>query len=193
MIQRPYTTRRGLLHRATQLTAAVALPLVAPTLHASNSDPGANNERRLSFFHTHTRERLSLAFAVGERYVNESLALLDRFLRDHYSGEIGHIDPRLYDLLHRLQADLGVGAAGTSFEIISAYRCPATNARLQQQRGGGVASRSLHMEGRALDVRLQGVSLADLRDAACASRAGGVGYYAREQFVHIDTGRVRVW
>ncbi len=193
MIQHLHTTRRILLRRATQLTAAVALPFVAPAVHASNSAPRADNERRLSLFHTHTRERLSLAFAVGERYVNESLALLDRFLRDHYSGEIGHIDPRLYDLLHRLQSDLGAGATGASFEIISAYRCAATNARLQQQRGGGVARRSLHMEGRALDVRLQGVALADLRDAARAWRAGGVGYYAREQFVHIDTGRVRVW
>lgn len=190
MIRHPHPTRRVLLQRATQLsTVAVALPLVALKTRAAT----ATNLRRLSLVHTHTQERLSLTYADGERYRPESLALLDRFLRDHYSGEVGRIDPRLYDVLHRLQHELGASVAGASFEIISAYRCPATNARLREQRGGGVARHSLHLEGRALDVRLPGVALADLRDAACASRAGGVGFYPRQQFVHVDTGRVRVW
>jgi len=179
-------TRRGFLRRATHFGAAgVALPLIARTAHAAG-------ERRLSLVHTHTRERLNLAYAVGEQFVPAALVTLDRFLRDHYSGDIGRIDPRLFDLLHRLQRELGPGEEA-AFEIVSAYRSPATNARLRETRGGGVARHSLHLDGRALDVRLQGVALADLRDAAQSQRAGGVGFYAREQFVHVDTGRVRRW
>jgi uncharacterized protein YcbK (DUF882 family) len=77
--------------------------------------------------------------------------------------------------------------------VISGYRAPRTNEHLQKTRGGGVATHSLHMEGRAIDVRLPGVPLADLRDAALTLKSGGVGYYEREQFVHLDTGRVRRW
>ncbi len=140
--------------------------------------------------HTHTRERIDLVFAVDERYVPEALGSLNRFLRDHYTGDIGVIDPQLFDLLHRVQQVLG---GGRVFEVISGYRCPATNTQLRETRGGGVASHSLHMDGRAIDVRLPGVPLADLRDAALSLGAGGVGFYPREQFVHLDTGRVRSW
>ena len=100
------------------------------------------------------------------------------------------MDLGLFDLLHQVQSVLG---AKGSFEVISGFRCAATNARLRQTGAGGVATRSLHMDGRAIDVRLAGVPLAELRDAALLLRAGGVGFYPREQFVHIDTGRVRHW
>ena len=176
-------SRRRFLHLGT----AAVLPLWAVGARATTG-----GERRLALVHTHTRERVDLVFAVGERYVPESLATLNRFLRDHYSGEVGRIDAQLYDLLHRLRGELGAPAEAP-FEIISGYRAPATNERLRGTRGGGVARYSLHMEGRALDIRLPGVSLADLRDAALGQRAGGVGFYAREQFVHVDTGRVRTW
>ena len=79
------------------------------------------------------------------------------------------------------------------YEVISGYRCPETNDRLRRTRGGGVASHSLHMDGQAIDVRLSGVALADLRDAAQSLRGGGVGYYPAERFVHIDTGSLRRW
>ncbi|HEX6363700.1 MAG TPA: DUF882 domain-containing protein, partial [Albitalea sp.] len=115
---------------------------------------------------------------------------LNRFLRDHYTGDVGRIDPQVFDLLHRVQGLLGHRDA---LEVISGYRSPATNTRLQQTRGGGVATRSLHMDGRAIDVRLRGVPLAEVRDAALSLQAGGVGYYPHEQFVHLDTGRVRRW
>jgi uncharacterized protein YcbK (DUF882 family) len=180
----PPSSRRRFLHFGT----AAALPSWAVGARASV----ASGERRLALEHTHTGERLDLAYAVGERYVPQSLAALDHFLRDHYSGDVGRIDPRLYDQLHRLQRELGAPNQ-TPFQIISGYRAPATNARLRATRGGGVARHSLHMEGRALDIRLGGVPLADLRDAALALRSGGVGYYAREGFVHVDTGRVRAW
>jgi uncharacterized protein YcbK (DUF882 family) len=111
-------------------------------------------------------------------------------LRDHYSGEVGTIDPMLLEQLHRVRAAAG---AGGPFEVISGYRCLATNDRLRTAGGGGVARRSLHLEGRAVDVRLPGVALPALRDSALALRAGGVGFYPRERFVHLDTGRVRTW
>lgn len=100
------------------------------------------------------------------------------------------MDPRLFDLLHRLQTALGCTAP---YQVISAYRCPATNDTLRHSRDGGVARRSLHMDGKAMDIRIAGVGLADLRDAALSLGLGGVGYYPREQFVHVDTGRVRSW
>ena len=113
--------------------------------------------------HTHTREQIDVVYAVDRRYDTAALGALNHFLRDHYSGEVGTIDPPLFDLLHRLRVLLGSSA---HFEVISGYRCAATNARLRQTRGGGVATRSLHMDGRAIDVRLLAVHPADLRDAA---------------------------
>ncbi len=100
------------------------------------------------------------------------------------------MDPRLFDLLYDLKLSLG---CNQPFQVISGYRCPATNATLRGTRSGGVAKHSLHMEGKAIDIRVGGVPLADLRDAARSARAGGVGYYPNEQFVHVDTGRIRQW
>ena len=140
--------------------------------------------------HTHTGEKIDLVYANGERYLPEALGGLNRFLRDHYSGEVGQIDPQLFHLLHHVRRELGVQ---TPFQVISGYRSPKTNANLRNTRGGGVAKRSLHMDGQAIDVRLPGVPLADLRDAALSMRLGGVGFYPRDQFVHLDTGRVRNW
>lgn len=174
--------RRFLKHSA--LAAAGALPLARKA--QANVAPGG---RELALVHTHTRERIALVYAVEQAYMPDALATLNRFLRDHYSGAIAPIDPRLFDLLHQVRSLVG----GTQpFEVISGYRSAATNETLRTTRGGGVARHSLHMEGRAIDVRLPGVALSDLRDAAVSLKAGGVGYYAG-QFVHVDTGRVRRW
>ncbi len=145
--------------------------------------------RTLSFRHTHTGETLSLAYATGGTYLTEGLARVDWFLRDFRNGEAHAIDPQLLDQLHALSA---LTRSKAPYEVISGYRSPATNESLQR-RGGGVAKHSLHLEGRAIDVRLADVALADLRDAATSLRAGGVGYYPQSQFVHLDTGRVRRW
>jgi uncharacterized protein YcbK (DUF882 family) len=177
--------RRHFLRAGARLAAAGTLPALAARARASVPD-----RRELALAHTHTGERIALVYAVDERYVPAALGSLNRFLRDHYTGDVGLIDPRVFDLLHRVQRVLG---SGHVFEVISGYRCPATNGLLRETRGGGVARHSLHMEGRAVDVRLPGVPLADLRDAALSLGAGGVGFYPREQFVHLDTGRVRSW
>ena len=178
-------TRRGFLRRASRLMlAGASLPL------GRNALAALPDARTLAFDHTHTGERLALIYAVDGRYVPEALGAFNHLLRDHYSGEVGTIDPQLFDLLFRLRQQLGCTDA---FQVISGYRCPATNAMLQATRGGGVARRSLHMDGRAIDIRLAGVPLTGLRDAALSLGLGGVGFYPREQFVHLDTGRVRSW
>ena len=187
--------RRRFFHQLLGHAGALALAGPLPAAFAAvPSRPSAaadgSGARELALHHTHTGERLALAYAIDDRYVPEALGALNHFLRDHYSGQVGTIAPPLFDQLHRLHQVLG---AVQPFQVISGYRCPDTNNTLRLTRGGGVAKRSLHMEGRAIDVRLPGVPRADLRDAALSLRAGGVGYYPREQFVHLDIGRVRAW
>jgi uncharacterized protein YcbK (DUF882 family) len=182
----PCQTRRHWLQRTLSLGGAAALlPMLPRTAGASTA-----TERDIALSHLHTRERINTVYAIGERFVPSALATLNHFLRDHYNGEVGEMDPLLFELLQRVRRELG---SDRPFEVISGYRSPATNQHLRKTRGGGVASRSLHMDGRAIDVRLPGVPLADLRDAAIGLKAGGVGWYPRDSFVHIDTGRVRHW
>jgi len=163
---------------------------VTTALDSSSIPLSMIDARGLALFNTHTHEKIDLVYASGERYLPQALGGLNHFLRDHYTGEVGSMDPEVFDLLHSVQQVLG---SKGSFEVISGYRCEATNRHLRQTRGGGVAAKSLHTEGRAIDVRLPGVPLAELRKAALSLRAGGVGFYPREQFVHLDTGRVRSW
>ncbi|EXI76083.1 MAG TPA: YcbK family protein [Candidatus Accumulibacter phosphatis] len=176
--------RRFLGHAAQLLAAGVVLPLARPALAS------LPNARQLAFEHTHTGERLSVVFSLGDQYIPESLRRLNLFLRDHYSGEVGNIDPQLFDLLYAIRQEVD---SGQVFQVISGYRCPATNSRLRKGRSSGVARQSLHMDGKAIDIRLAGVPLSDLRDAAISRNRGGVGYYAGSDFVHVDTGRVRSW
>lgn len=149
----------------------------------------ASEPRSLAFHHLHTGERLSLIYYAGGAYIQESLDQIDRLLRDFRTDEIHAIDPRLLDTLHVLRRVCG----HATFEIISGYRSPQTNEMLRSTGGGGVAERSLHLEGRAIDVRLVGFDTARLRAAAISLGRGGVGYYPESNFVHLDTGRVRTW
>jgi uncharacterized protein YcbK (DUF882 family) len=144
--------------------------------------------RSIAFYHTHTGERLNLVYFERGAYVPEALASLNALLRDFRTGDAAEIDPRLFDTLHALNLACGAG----TFQVISAYRSPRTNAMLRS-RSHGVAKASLHTLGRAIDVRPAGCDTRRLRDAAIALGAGGVGYYASSDFVHLDTGRVRTW
>jgi uncharacterized protein YcbK (DUF882 family) len=161
-----------------------AVALASPVLALSAPD-----ERALSFVHTHTGERVSLTYFAGGTYLSESLARLDRFLRDHRTGDVHPIDPSLFDLLHELRAST---RTQSPFQVISCYRSAGTNRKLRAA-GGGVAKRSLHLQGRAIDVRVSGVKTSYLRDAAKELRRGGVGYYRDSDFIHVDNGRVRFW
>ncbi len=178
--------RRHFLRRTVQLGAAAVIPAFSVRTALASVPDG----RGLALVHTHTHEKIDLVYADRENYLPSALGSLNRFLRDHYTGDIGRMDPQLYDQLHQVQLLLGSKRA---FEVISGYRCPATNANLRNTRSGGVAKKSLHMQGRAIDVRLPGVPLAELHEAALSLRGGGVGFYPRDQFVHLDTGLVRNW
>ncbi|NGP53004.1 DUF882 domain-containing protein [Thioalkalivibrio sp. XN8] len=149
----------------------------------------AARPRDLDFYHTHTGEKLRVTYAEGNVHLPDALAEVSHFLRDFRTGESHPIDPKTLDILHQLKQ--ATGGRGP-FEVISAYRSPKTNQMLRNN-SGGVAQRSLHMEGKAIDVRLRGVDTWQLRQAALELKAGGVGYYRDSDFIHVDSGRVRFW
>lgn len=176
-------SRRGFLRGVLiGVPAAVALGGPGQALAAAE-------RRTIELVNTHTGESLKADFFAGGSYDQASLLAINHLLRDHRTGEVATIDCRLFDRLH----DMAVLAdREPRFEVISGYRSPLTNAMLNA-RSDGVARHSLHMEGRALDVRLKGCRTDRLRDLALSLRAGGVGFYRQSDFVHIDTGRVRTW
>jgi uncharacterized protein YcbK (DUF882 family) len=174
-------SRRAFLGRL-----AATVPLIAAPRRLFADAAGA---RALRFTHTHTGERLAVEYFRGGTYLPDGLATVNHFLRDFRTGDIHDIDPELLDLLHGLAH---VTATATPFQVISGYRSPATNEMLRH-RSEGVAAGSLHMKGQAIDIRLADVPLAGLRRAALEIRRGGVGYYPASDFVHVDTGRARMW
>lgn len=179
-------SRRRVL-AATLATAVAAPAILRPraTLAAEMIGP----QRWLELYNTHTGETVSVAYHDGRRLVASAVAQLERVLRDHRADEEHAIDPDLYDQLSSVAIEAGRDAR---FEVISGYRSPHSNAKLAAA-GSGVAKRSLHMEGRAIDVRLKGANCASVRDIALAMARGGVGFYRKSNFVHLDTGRVRSW
>ena len=170
------------------LAGAAASLLLAPAGRALGSVV-ESPARRLSLLHTHTSESLDVAFFDGAAYCPDALSTLDGFLRDFRTGEATRMDRRLFDGLHSLTT---LADHAAPFEVISAYRSPATNQMLAG-RSTGVARRSLHMEGSAIDVRLSGYPTRKLFDHARQLGLGGVGLYLKSDFIHLDTGRVRFW
>jgi len=177
----PIDRTRRLLLRASVAGSALA---VAPL-----STVWAATERHLALQNLHTGERVSQPYWLQGHYLPESLATINAVLRDHRSGEIHPIDPALLDLLSALQQRVG---SRHEYHVISGYRSPATNDSLRS-KSKGVAKRSLHMQGRAIDIRLPGTPLANLHRAASDMKSGGVGLYTGSNFIHVDTGRVRYW
>src|SRR5215204_4936127 len=184
------------MHRSSRRAFLQRLALAAPAVLVADRafaaiDPGtaAAVSRALTFHHTHTGERLALEYFSRGSYIPAALAAINRHLRDFRTGEQHIIDPALLDLLHRLRLATG---SDRPFEVISGYRSPRTNQMLRE-KSSGVAASSLHIAGKAIDIRLGDVKLPALRAAAIDLRAGGVGYYPESQFVHVDTGRVRLW
>ena len=148
-----------------------------------------NLERRLSFYNTHTHERLTVIYKKGDDYVMEGMQKIGYILRDHRANEVHAMDPRLMDFLYDLLTEVNNHG---EVHIISGYRSPKTNAKLRK-KSKGVARRSRHMQGQALDFRLPGTDTAVLRDTARKMKRGGVGYYKKSDFIQIDMGRVRNW
>jgi uncharacterized protein YcbK (DUF882 family) len=168
------------------LMPANAIPAQAPTPQELAQTSTA---RQLSFVNTHTGERFNGAYWRDDAHLPDALAAINNVMRDHRTGDVYPIDPNLLDQLNTLY---GLVGASQPIQIISGYRSPATNATLTA-RSSGVATGSLHMQGKAIDIRIAGVELTHLRDTAIGMQAGGVGYYEASNFVHVDTGRVRRW
>ena len=145
--------------------------------------------RTLSLYHIHTAETLKVTYREHGDLLPDALAEIKHFLRDFRNEQTHDIDVPLLDQLHDLYAAFGERGR---FEVISGYRSPATNAALRHVTTG-VAEHSLHILGKAIDIRLTSAATKDLRTAAIGLKRGGVGYYPESNFVHVDTGPFRTW
>jgi uncharacterized protein YcbK (DUF882 family) len=153
------------------------------------SNASIEDRRDLSFYHTHTGRALQIVYYHDGQYDPHALQAIDDFLKDFRNGQQHRIDPALLDVLYEIKVRTGTRSP---FEVISAYRSPATNQMLRQT-SNGVAQNSMHLRGQAIDVRLADIDLVALRKTALTLRRGGVGFYPDSEFVHVDTGRVRYW
>lgn len=177
--------------RCAALWSALLL-VAAPFGQTLKSATPPEREYRLRLYHTHTNERLEIVYRRGENYLPEALDQLDRYLRDHRTGEVHHFDPHLFDLLSDLTESLH--DSGGEIDVVCGYRTSWSNEFLRNRTAhSGVAKHSLHMQAEAIDIRLAGIPTATVRDAALRLERGGVGYYRASNFVHVDVGRVRRW
>ena len=176
------TTRRQFLQFSASAMAGL---FVSSPLLALASTRG---QRSLTFFHTHTEEYLRIRHTPGIRSIGNQRKI-NKFLRDFRTETVHPIDPGLLDIICAVQSR---GRSRGVVEVISGYRSPKTN-RALRKKSRGVAQKSLHMEGRAIDIRIRDLSTRHLRDVAVYLGAGGVGYYSKSDFVHLDTGDCRTW
>jgi uncharacterized protein YcbK (DUF882 family) len=176
-------------HSNPILVLAAALALVVTGAAIKPASVRAADARQLSFYHTHTRRSLDVVYYANGEYVDSALDEINRFLRDFRTGDVAEINPQLLDLLHDVRNELG---GEEVYEVISAYRSPKTNEMLRATTNG-VAKKSQHVNGNAIDVRLRGIHTTALRDTAMRMRRGGVGFYEKSDFVHVDMGPVRSW
>ena len=184
--------RRSFLKSSAVLASVLGAPAIrtsAKTLPDAPVSPVAPNERIVRLYNTHTGESLRTIFWAEGEFIPEALQDINKLLRDHRNNKIAAIDPKLLVLLDRISAQYG---NHPTMHVISGYRSPETNEMLHENTNG-VAKHSLHMEGKAIDVRIPGEALDKLHKMAMAQKAGGVGYYPDSQFVHMDVGRVRYW
>jgi uncharacterized protein YcbK (DUF882 family) len=180
--------RRDFL-RGAGFAALGLAPLGAACARVIGAAAEPSQRRSLSFVHTHTGETLSAVYFEGGAYRPSSLERVNHLLRDFRTNDVHPIDPRVLDILFDLQV---LANRDEPFQVISGYRAPATNATLRKS-SSGVAEHSLHMQGQAIDVRLGGFPTRKLRELAFTLQRGGVGFYPKSDFVHIDSGRVRFW
>ncbi|MGP1397749.1 MAG: DUF882 domain-containing protein [Inquilinaceae bacterium] len=180
--------------RRAALAGAAGLAVTAgtwPRRLAARALPEAAEPRTLRLHNVHTGENFHDAYHNGEGYLARTRAGLDHFLRDHWTDVVHPIDPRVYDLLWRLDMTyLRRHGRRVTINIHSAYRTPETNERLRSE---GAAQNSFHMAGQAIDISVQGFGVYFLGDIVQAVGAGGVGIYWRSKFAHLDTGPRRIW
>ena len=185
-------SRRGFLKKAlvTGLAGAALASSASAraTMVPALSGLTGGEVRDLSLFNQATREHIATVFFAGGDYRRHELQSLNHFLRDHHANVAHQMDPRLLTMLYDLQTIFGK----REIEVISGYRTPETNAMLRHTTPG-VAKDSYHMRGQAIDLRIPGIHVRDLREVAKTLGVGGVGYYPQANFVHVDTGPVRYW
>ncbi len=184
------------ISRRDIMKAGLSSLVAAPLLGAMSSPVSAarfampdEGAFKIAFHNVHTGESFNGVYRVGSKYMPDAFERINYVLRDFRSNEIFPIDPRTMDILYTLHKKSG---SKSNFEILSGYRCPKTNDMLRRT-GTGVAKNSFHLTGQAIDIRLPGYSMNNLHKIAQNLRSGGVGYYRKSNFVHIDTGKVRFW
>ncbi len=177
--------RRQFIRMGLGALAGSMLPLKAIAGISTHLDA----DRTLEFYNTHTQEQLEVCYCTGNAYCPDALAKINHILRDHRCGTVAPIDTHLLDLLYDVRNET---ETTEPFQIISGYRSRATNEMLRRNTSG-VAKTSYHTKGQAIDIRIAGYSTKRLRDLCVKMRSGGVGYYARSNFVHLDIGPVRRW
>ncbi len=182
MASRNMIDRRGFIRGLGTVCGAAAAGRASSVLANTTA-------RSVSFVHTHTGEQLTAAYWKAGRYQPDELARVNRLLRDFRTDEVHVIDPALLDLLFDLQSHAG---SDRPFQVISGYRSPKTNEMLRNS-SDGIAQHSMHLLGRAIDIRLEAFPTRRLGELARTLGRGGVGYYRASDFVHVDTGRVRFW
>jgi uncharacterized protein YcbK (DUF882 family) len=210
-------SRRMALKAGIGLVATVAMPVpafarilhgahTARSLHAANSGHATHSSRpahsefaaralikkpsrELALHNLHTGEHLRAEYVHNGQVVPSAMHAISVLMRDHYNNKVHPIDPHLLDIVHVLQSHVGSRAV---IDLVCGYRSPETN-EMMHEASAGVAVHSMHIEGRAMDIRMPGVRLASLKRAAIALKMGGVGYYPHDDFVHIDSGAVRKW
>ena len=183
---------KRILKRAALIFMALAM-FALPSLAGANAlwnDPS----RSLSFYNTHTRERLDVTYWKSGRYDENAMAKIDWALRDHRKQRETQMSKELMNLLYTIKLELQKRHPDkdVTFSIISGYRTPATNSMLRAG-GGGQAKKSRHMHGDAIDIRVPGIATSEIRDVAWCLQRGGVGYYRGSDFVHVDVAKVRYW
>jgi uncharacterized protein YcbK (DUF882 family) len=182
-------SRRHVLSGGAALAGLAAGLLTHPARSAGPGRASPPASKHISLTNLHTHERVAVEFYRDGTYVPEAMTAIEVLLRDFRTGERHGIDPRLMDYLSEVAHACGVDP---EFSVISGYRSPHTNASLRE-KSAGVAQHSLHMQGRAIDVRMASIDCASLAAHALNLKSGGVGYYRASDFVHLDTGKFRTW
>ncbi len=175
--------RRRFLKIGAIAAAAGLLPF--PVVQAHCFSP----TRSLSLFSPYTRESFQGVYYSNGKYLPDAMEQIDHIMRDHRTGDIHWIDPDLLDILFAISQR---ARSKSPLNVISGYRCPATNAWLRK-RSKKVARKSLHIAGQAADIRVPGIRTSSLKQVAVSIKGGGVGYYPYSRFVHVDTGPIRYW
>ncbi len=187
----PSVSRRKFLGFGALAAGSIAASsIIHPASAAIMSNGGRfDGARKISFRNSHTGETFSGVYRVGDKYLPDAFDRINVVLRDFRTNELFPIDPRVMDIIFSVH---NMTQQDEPYEILSGYRCPKTNSGLRSH-GEGVAKNSLHMTGQAIDLRLPGFNTKQIQKLAVSLKAGGVGYYPKSDFVHMDSGDVRTW